>query len=398
MNSEIFFTPLAIGKKTALNRFIYQPTETNNCSPEGTPTEETFRVYKKRAEAVPGILFIESVDVSEDCQARSNRMVLKESNKNDFRRLVKEIKNISPDTLVIFQLSHAGRLSDPQFKPPLYVYPRSEVEEIMTVQEIHKASEDFIAAALLVDEIGADGVDLKQAHGFLAGDFLHPANKRKDEYGGSFKNRTRFFREVFNSVKKKSSEDFIIGSRISSYEGIPGGCGTLDSESVIENLSEMEEYASQLEKMGVDFLNVSAGYAAANLEILLPTAVFPEGVYRHFSWTRQIKNSVSIPVIGSGYSHPSDGNNNLAGTDPSQKSTLYFAAKNLNEGIVDLIGLGRQCIADPLFVEKVRTGRESEINWCSTCSGCGILLGNNKPIGCTQYEDEYRNIFGELSL
>ena len=215
-------------------------------------------------------------------------------------------------------------------------------------------------------------------------------------YGGSFDNRTRFFREIFSAVKEKSRSDFLIGTRISPYEGIPGGCGTAGAEDVIEDLTEMKQFASLLEQMGVDFINVSAGYAAANLEILLPTAVFPEGVFRHFTWTKEIKNQVSIPVIGSGYSHPRDGKNNLTGDDREKKSLLWFAGKNLEDGAVDLIGIGRQSIADPHFVEKVRRGKAEEINWCDTCSGCGILLGNNKKIGCTKYDPEFSQILKSL--
>ena len=396
MNTDIFFTSLKLGRKQMINRFAYQPTETNNCEVDGTPTNTTIELYKERARAKPGIIFVESTDISSDCQARSNRMVLTKANKESYKRLVAEIKAISPDTLVIFQLSHAGRLSDPAFKAPLFVYARDESETIMTTTEIKKAEADFISSALIIDEIGGDGVDMKQAHGFLAGDFLHPANNRDDEYGGSFENRIRFFSEIFAGVKKECSEDFIIGTRISPYEGIPGGCGSAGSEDVIEDLGEMEEYARRLEKIGVDFINVSAGYAAANLEILLPTATYPEGVYRHFTWTRCIKSQVSIPVIGSGYSHPADGNNALTADSPEKKSTLYFAARNLEQGNVDIVGIGRQTFADPLFVQKVRDGKASDINWCKTCSGCGMLLGNNKPIGCTIYDKTYAEIFKGL--
>ncbi len=396
MNTDIFFTSLKLGRKQMINRFAYQPTETNNCDVDGTPTAETVELYKERARARPGILFVESTDVSADCQARSNRMVLTEANKEAYRNLVAEIKAISPDSLVIFQLSHAGRLSDPAFKAPLFVYSRAGGESIMSTAEIKKAAGDFIRSALIIDEIGGDGVDLKQAHGFLAGDFLHPANNRDDEYAGSFENRIRFFSEIFAGVKKECREDFIVGTRISPYEGIPGGCGSAGPGDVIEDLAEMEEYASRLEKMGVDFINVSAGYAAANLEILLPTATYPEGIYRHFTWTRRIKSRVSIPVVGSGYSHPADGNNALTADSPDKKSTLYFASRNLAQGNVDIIGIGRQVFADPLFVQKVRDGKISDVNWCSTCSGCGILLGNNKPIGCTRYDKKYAEIIKGL--
>ncbi len=392
MDTSILFTPIAIGNTKASNRFIYQPTETNNCDSAGTPTEETFRVYRERAEGGPGILFVESIDVSSDCQARSNRMIITEENKEIYRELVSSIKLVNPEILVIFQLSHAGRLSDPEFRKPLFVYAKNSEETPMSLEDIRKASGDFVKAALLIDEIGGDGVDIKQAHGFLAGDFLHPGNLRPDQYGGSFENRTRFFREIFAAVKDKCRDDFIIGTRISPYEGIPGGCGTSGASDVIEDLTEMKKLARLLEEIGVDFINVSAGYAAANLEILLPTATYPEGVYRHFTWTRQIKEEVSIPVIGSGYSYTRDGNNSLTGNDSDKKSLLGFAVQNLKQKSVDLVGIGRQVFADPRFVNKVKNGQLDSIHWCTTCSGCGILLGNNKKIGCTVYDNTFTEI------
>lgn len=395
MNKSPIFTEIRIGRKTAPNRIVYQATETNNCDTQGRPTAETYAVYTARAKGNPGIIFIESIDVSFDCQARSNRMVLTRENKEEYRKLVSAIKDIAPDTLVIFQISHAGRLSDPQFKQPLYPYSRSQQEQTMTTEEVRKAASDFITASLLADEIGGDGVDIKQAHGFLAGDFLHPGNNRTDEYGGSYENRTRFFTEIFTAVKSACSADFIIGTRISPYEGIPGGCGTSSRDNVLEDLTEIKRWARQLESMGIDFINVSAGYANANLEILMPTAIYPEGVYRHFSWTKAIKDEVGIPVIGSGYSHTASGENNLIANSAAEKSLLHFAEMNLNNGAADMIGIGRQAIADPLFAAKLRDGKTESINWCTTCSGCGMLLGYQKNVGCSRYGQKYADLLAE---
>ena len=51
-------------------------------------------------------------------QARSNRMVILDRNMKGLENLVAEIRKVNRDSLVMFQLSHAGRLSDPAFKPP----------------------------------------------------------------------------------------------------------------------------------------------------------------------------------------------------------------------------------------------------------------------------------------
>ena len=181
----------------------------------------------------------------------------------------------------MFQLSHAGRLSDPAFKPAFTVYDTGDPKvRVISTQEVVDTREEFVASARRAHEAGADGVDFKQAHGFIGDDFLHPANIRPDQYGGSWENRTRFFRETIARMREAIKDpSFLIGSRISPYEGIPGGFGTSGPDDMIEDLSEPIAFAKLMEKEGIDFINVSAGFASANLEILMPTSTYPEGVW-----------------------------------------------------------------------------------------------------------------------
>ncbi|MCF7938565.1 MAG: NADH:flavin oxidoreductase [Spirochaetales bacterium] len=388
MKIEQIAKPIQIGIKTAPNRIVYQPTESNNCDAEGSPTETTFDKYRRIAEGRPGIIHIESIDVTKRTQARTNRMCIMEENLPALERLVSEIRNINGDSIVLFQLSHAGRLSDPSLKPGYSVYDSGDGVRSMSKEEIRETSREFVDAALRAEQVGADGIDFKQAHGFIGGDFLHPANRRNDEYGGSFENRTRFFRETYHAMRSGLKRgDFIIGSRISPYEGVMGGFGTSEPDGMIEDLTEPREFARLLEAEGLDYINVSAGYANANLELLIPTDQYPEGVFRHFYWTSLIKDAVGIPVIGSGYSNLRDGDNNVRAADPEKKSLLYWAEKNIRESKTDMIGIGRQSIADPNFARKVVEGTIRDIDWCTACSGCGLLLGSQLEVGCTVYQD-----------
>ncbi len=393
MTIEHLNKPIMIGNKIVPNRIVYQPTEGNNCDENGSATEYTFEKYRRNAAGHPGILHIESIDVTTKTQARSNRMLIMEENLELLASLVEAIRGINNKTLILFQLSHAGRLSDPQFKSGYSVYDAGDGVRVMTTEEIHAAREEFILAALRAEEVGADGIDFKQAHGFLGDDFLHPANQREDGYGGSFENRTRFFKETYHGMRDRlKSDNFIIGSRLSPYEGIPGGFGTSSTDGMIEDLSEPIRFARLMEKEGIDFINVSGGYASANLELLMPTDTYPEGVFRHFNWTSSVKHAVKIPVIGSGYSYLKDGNTSIFGSNATVKSLLYWGERNIAEGNTDMVGIGRQVIADPGFAYKVLSGRIDEINWCTTCSGCGILLGNNLRIGCSHHQKEYADL------
>ena len=134
MAIEWLSKPIAIGKKTAPNRIVYQPTEANNCDSEGSATEHTMRKYAALARGRPGIIHIESSDVTTRTQARSNRLLILDHNMPGLEKLVKEIRKINSESLIVFQLSHAGRLSDPVFKPPMYVYRTNGSDRIMSIR------------------------------------------------------------------------------------------------------------------------------------------------------------------------------------------------------------------------------------------------------------------------
>ena len=57
---------------------------------------------------------------------------------------------------------------------------------------------------------------------------------------------------------------------------------------------------------------------------------------------------------------------------------------------MDLVGVGRQSIADPGFARKLLEGRLEEIHWCITCNECGALLAANQRVGCTIFDKQYR--------
>ncbi|MGA2480403.1 MAG: 2,4-dienoyl-CoA reductase, partial [Spirochaetia bacterium] len=204
MTIEWLAKPLRIGKKTAPNRIVYQPTEANNCDAKGSPTEYTVRKYLALARGRPGLIHIESIDVTRRTQARSNRMLILDENVKGLQKLVAEIRKVNSESPIIFQLSHAGRLSDPAFKPPMYVYPvGGGAGGVMSIKDIEETREEFVSAAKRAWSVGADGVDFKQAHSFIGDDFLHPANTRSDRYGGSWENRTRFFRETLARMREE---------------------------------------------------------------------------------------------------------------------------------------------------------------------------------------------------
>jgi len=397
MNLEMLSSPLPVGKKVAPNRIVNQPMECNDGDATGNPTELTLRRYRNLAEGGAGIIVVESITLSYESRARKNQLKISEDTAKGLERLVKEMKGINGKSLILFQLNHSGRISGAAFSKVVSLYPTGDPNiHLLSEKEIEEIGETFVKVSVLAKQVGADGIDFKHCHGYLCGEMLRPANTRPDRFGGSFENRTRFFREITERIRKAVvGNDFLLGVRYSVYEGIPGGLGTSGPEEVTEELFEPLRFAKMIEELGMDYVNVSAGIPAVTPEIVRPTKNYPEGVYRHFGWAKAVKHLVKIPVIGSGYSYLRDGKNDLKEPNPSKKSFFYYAEKNLKDGNVDLVGIGRQSLADPLFAKKILSGDVDKVNFCTACGGCSILLRSQKEVGCTVYNKYYKNVLKE---
>jgi hypothetical protein len=75
--------------------------------------------------------------------------------------------------------------------------------------------------------------------------------------------------------------------------------------------------------------------------------------------------------------------------DPKLNSILGWGNKNIRDGIVDMIAIGRQSFADPLLPKKVIAGHESEVNWCNACDQCCELMIRQQNVGCVAYNKDY---------
>ena len=125
-----------------------------------------------------------------------------------------------------------------------------KVPREMSVQDIARVQEAFVAAANRALAAGFEWLELHHAHGYLAHEFYSPlANKRTDNYGGTFENRTRFLLETFAAVRMVWPERFPLTVRLSVTDWIEGGV-TVD-ESV--------ELVRRLKAAGLDLLDVSHG-------------------------------------------------------------------------------------------------------------------------------------------
>src|SRR5690554_4603154 len=94
-------TPLAnqvkVGKKATPNAIAVHPMEGADGTGEGSPAEFTFRRYKRFAAGGAGLVWTEAVAVVDEGRANPRQLFLHSGTKDEFRRLVEEIKQIAQE-------------------------------------------------------------------------------------------------------------------------------------------------------------------------------------------------------------------------------------------------------------------------------------------------------------
>jgi 2,4-dienoyl-CoA reductase-like NADH-dependent reductase (Old Yellow Enzyme family) len=170
------------------------------------------------------------------------------------------------------QIAHAGRKasanlpwqgddhipsSDPRSWVPLGPSPLAfganlpRVPREMTKDEIVRVQSDFVAAAKRALAAGFEWLELHFAHGYLAQSFFSPiANKRTDEYGGSFENRARFAIDALRAVRAIWPDKYPLTIRL----------GVSDFTHDSQPLEESIELVKRFKQDGLDLIDVSLGF------------------------------------------------------------------------------------------------------------------------------------------
>jgi len=212
MKTSKIFEPLSIGKFHLKNRIAMAPMTRGRAGKERVPGDLMAEYYFQRAGA--GLLITEATVISKQGIGWIDSPgIFTDAMVEGWQKVTEKVKPTG--TPIFLQLWHCGRASHSDFHDgnlpvsasavklngdhihtPLgskpYETPRSlSVDEIKaTVNDYRKAAENAKAA-------GFSGVEVHGANGYLINQFLDATtNQRDDQYGGSFENRFRFFREV----------------------------------------------------------------------------------------------------------------------------------------------------------------------------------------------------------
>jgi 2,4-dienoyl-CoA reductase-like NADH-dependent reductase (Old Yellow Enzyme family) len=431
------FRPVTIGPLRAGNSLCIQPMEGCDGTLDGRPDELTFRRYQRFGAGGAKLIWGEAAAVVEEGRANSRQLLLTSATAPEFGRLLemcrqahREVCGSDQDLVVGLQLTHSGRYS--YRRPILAVHdplldPRTVLDRatgrtpdantpLVEDDYLFRLIDHYVEAAKLASQIGFQFVDLKQCHRYLLNELLG-ARTRPGPFGGSFENRTRLARTVFERIRQEVP-GLVLATRLNVFDSIPyrsgadgngeptpwqvpilTAWGTSPDDPFQPDLREPLAWIAEMTRLGVALVNLSMGNPYASPHIVRPFQYPPPDGYqtpedplvsvdRHFRLAAQVQAAFpELPVVGSGYSY-------------LQEYALHAGAANLAEGRITVVGMGRACLAMPDFVRQIQEhGRLDRKRTCRTFSYCTALMRSKHnelgqfATGCPPFDKE---VYGPL--
>lgn len=256
------------------------------------------------------------------------------------------------DCKVMIQLTHLGRRAHWNHSNWLPTVSPSGVREpahrafpkIIEDWDIERIVADYALAAEHMLAAGLDGIEL-QCYGHLIDQFWSPVtNFRDDEWGESLDNRLRFVHLVLDAIRARVAPEFIVGLRLVVDEQMENG---ITREVGIEIARRMVATGQ------VDFLNVIRGHidTDAALTDIIPVQGMPASP--HLDFAGDVRKETNFPVFHA-----------------AKIADVATARHAVASGKLDMVGMARAHIADPLIVQKLIEGREQDIRPCVGATYC----------------------------
>ena len=429
--------PVAINGKRIGNRIVIHPMEGWDGTTDGGVTDEMRRRWHRFGlSGAKLICGAEAMAVRPDGRANPRQLIITEENKAGITELVGILKAAhlerygSVDDLVIgFQLTHSGRFCRPHdknwesrvaFRHPILdrKFNVTSDSQVFTDDELDVLIRDYVKAARVAHEAGADFVDIKHCHGYLLHEFLG-AHTRPGRFGGSFENRTRMLRAIIAGIRADGNP-VEFGVRLSCFDmvpfrpdpalsqpgklgpGIPEdysaalpyryGFGMKPDAPTEIDLAETFQFVKLCGELGVKILNTTAGSPYYNPHLQRPAAFPPSDGYqpaadplidvaRQMRVVREVKANApaGMLVIGSGYTYLQD-------------YVPLVAQAVVREGWADAVGIGRMVLSYPTMLADAIAGKPLEKKFvCRTFSECTTAPRNGIISGCYPLDEYYKS-------
>jgi 2,4-dienoyl-CoA reductase-like NADH-dependent reductase (Old Yellow Enzyme family) len=364
MSNELdsLFTPLRVGRVLLRNRFV-MPGMQRGFMSDGAPTAKMVDYMRRCAAGGVGLIISESTSPDHPSAYWQPIMGrLEPGTAAAWRPVVDAVRGEGARFLL--QLWHPGAMrkvaeghplaSHPAWSPSGLIQGGRAHGHAMTHEDLQDLKRAYVRAAEQAQRLGADGIEVHSAHGYLLDQFLWAeTNRREDEYGGrSLAERARYSAEIVAAIRAAVGSDFLISYRFSQFKEVDYGAVVAESP---EDLSAM---LALLRARGVDLFNVSSRR--------FHKPEWPDSAHPDFTiaeWVKSMTDAV-VMTCGSVGLNVEMFANLFDDEEPSEltlERDLKFLAERVRRGTLDLVGVGRMHIANNDFVNKVREGRLREL-------------------------------------
>lgn len=353
--------PLSIGLRTAPNRLLFGPHETNLGWGRAF-SDRHVGYYEARAAGGCGTIVTETASVHptdwpyERCPDATDR-----------DQLVTGWSAIRDacaphGALIIGSLGHSGGQGSSAYSQRELWAPSDEpdtdtreIPKVMEHEDIAAVVAGFANGARAAKAAGLDGVEINAGQHALLRQFMSGlTNRRSDSYGmesGSL----LMARQVLEAVRSELGHDQVVGLRLSCDEMAPwAGISPERGAEIAATLAPMLDYLVVVR--GSIFTEAQTrpdAHSAAGFNMELATAV-AKAVW-------EVTPSVAMFVQGSI-------------VDPRS------AEAAISDGLVDGVEMTRAQIADPQLVAKVSAGHIARIRPCVLCNQLCMVRNNRNPI------------------
>ncbi len=356
---DVLFEPVRIGPVVARNRFYQVP----QCNGLGHRAPEALAAMRGvKAEGGWAVVCTEETEIhpNSDVTPYVELRAWDDSDIPSLSRIADEVH--AHNSLAGIELAHNGPHAANRMTREPPIGPVDCLVDVIEPVQARRMSKTDIAefrgwhrdAVARSIRAGFDIVYVYAGHRMaLLQWFLSPEwNHRDDEYGGSLENRFRLLREVLEDAREEADGRAAIACRLCADELVgPVGLERPEIEEIVGNLAELPDLW--------DFQTGSWSFDSSTSRFQ------PEGFQEQY--VRGLKDLTTKPVVGVGRF-----------TSPDEM------VRQVNSGILDLVGAARPSIADPFLPSKIEEGRLDDIRECIGCNIC--VSGDNlvAPIRCTQ--------------
>ncbi|MGH3253635.1 MAG: 12-oxophytodienoate reductase [Trebonia sp.] len=345
--------PLRIRGLQLRNRFVMPGMQRYWCV-DGAPDHRLREYYRRRVLGGASLVVSESCAIDHPSATRNPTFArISPDTREAWRACVAGVHEAGG--AMFLQLWHQGAVnyggdaeSNPAFvavSPSGLSHPGESFGRAATEADLNGLKRAFVQGALDAAEIGADGVELHCAHGFLLDQFLWPGtNQRTDRYGGpAITDRATFVAEVAEAVREATGPDFVISVRISQWKE-----SDYDAK-IVEEPDQLGQLVAMLRSAGADIFHVS-------------TRRFwtPEWDGSDLGLAGWVKSFTDAPVIAVGsVGLDIDVMATLDGQEarPTGARRIDELMRRFRRGDFDLVSVGRSQIGDPEWVAKMADHR-----------------------------------------